>query len=192
MTNLSTRLPWDFDPELDSGKSYEAFVIYRNLGRIRSLDSVAQTLGKQRSLIYRWSVGGKWASRALEYDLELEKAERDINEHQRLIEHKSKLERYRQQIESLGWTQLELAARCVQVCNEALEKYGVEKRDLKPIEVRAIASAGASAAEIGTKLLSDGLGLVQIIDSLDELLELDQGDTKGSDSGVIDVTPDDV
>lgn len=49
-------------------KRYEAFSIYRDLGRKRSLQQVANQLGKSLALMGRWSTQDDWVLRAQSYD----------------------------------------------------------------------------------------------------------------------------
>jgi hypothetical protein len=53
----STRFPWERQFN-ESGKAFEAFVAYRDIGKTRSLVKVARELGKSAELMGRWS--GKW------------------------------------------------------------------------------------------------------------------------------------
>jgi len=59
--------PWERQPD-ESGKAWEAFRIYRDLGPGRSLSEVASILGKSRQSIGGWAARHNWAWRAQEYD----------------------------------------------------------------------------------------------------------------------------
>lgn len=65
---------WDRIPE-ESDKSWEAFVVYRDLGPgTRTHEKVAQELGKSRNLIERWSQRWDWPRRAQLWDVEVDQA----------------------------------------------------------------------------------------------------------------------
>ena len=182
--------PWDKNLELDTRRSYEAFQVYLELGDRRTLDKVAEIVDKTPSLIYRWSQKGKWVSRAEQYDTRLQQIAQDFIEDtrqeivedikQEIIEiatqpntistHRQKLEQYRQSLEDLGWRNLQLSADCLDLVSDCLKKYKAENKALKPLDVRALAAAGASASEIGERLLTQGLGVMQLLDSVDEIL----------------------
>ena len=52
----------------ESRKAYAAFLAYRDLGPDRSLSRVAEALGKQLSLMKRWSAKHEWVWRAEAWD----------------------------------------------------------------------------------------------------------------------------
>lgn len=52
----------------ESDKAFEAFVLYRDIGASRSLDTVAQKLAKSLPLIKRWSAQYGWVERVSAYD----------------------------------------------------------------------------------------------------------------------------
>ena len=58
----------------ESGKAYEAFSVYRDMGAARSVSAVARQLRKSRALIDRWKRQWDWEERARAYDRELERA----------------------------------------------------------------------------------------------------------------------
>ena len=60
--------PWARRPS-ETGKAFAAWVQYRDLGAHgRSLDKAARLVGKDRSLLARWSVLHQWQERANAYD----------------------------------------------------------------------------------------------------------------------------
>lgn len=58
----------------ESGKAYEAFLAYRDMGAARTLSGAARRLGKSRALIDRWRRQWNWEERARAYDKELDRA----------------------------------------------------------------------------------------------------------------------
>jgi hypothetical protein len=58
--------------ETDTAKSYEAFVLYRDLGKERSSYKVAEMLAKSDALIRRWSAEHHWVDRAKIWDKEID------------------------------------------------------------------------------------------------------------------------
>ena len=77
MSKGNTPKPWE-RRESESTKAYEAFCIYRDMGRERSLAKVAEKLGKSETLISRWSYTHGWVDRAAKWDDEQERLEREI------------------------------------------------------------------------------------------------------------------
>ncbi|AFY45462.1 hypothetical protein [Nostoc sp. PCC 7107] len=164
---LNNSIPWEYQKGIDTPKSWEAFCVYRDMGVNRTLMGVSRVLKKRIELISRWSKKGNWGDRVLGYDLENEKIKREVNERERLVQHRNKIIQYREAIEDLGWIQLDVASKCLDICNRALKKYQSEDKELKPIDVKALSSAGVSVAEIGSRLLAESLGINKLLDSLE-------------------------
>ena len=77
MAKANTPEPWE-RREKETTKAYEAFCIYRDMGRERSLSKVAERLQKSDTLMGRWSRENKWVERAAKWDDEQERIEREI------------------------------------------------------------------------------------------------------------------
>jgi hypothetical protein len=65
--NNVSRQPWDRIPG-ESTQAYAAFAFYRDLGSERSLAKVGQEVGKNLTLIERWSASWNWVGRVYEFD----------------------------------------------------------------------------------------------------------------------------
>lgn len=76
MSKGNTPLPWE-RRENESTKAYEAFCIYRDMGRERSLSKVAEKLQKSFTLMGRWSREYGWVDRAAKWDDEQDRIERE-------------------------------------------------------------------------------------------------------------------
>jgi hypothetical protein len=68
-------MEWDRQPR-EGARAYEAFALYREMGYTRSVSKVAQRLGKQVSLIRRWSSAYDWVSRVKAWDAHQEQETR--------------------------------------------------------------------------------------------------------------------
>lgn len=68
--------PWERQPD-ESDAAFDAFAKYRDMGRDRSLRKVAQQVGKDFSLMGRWSKRWSWNRRAYEYELFLDRKARE-------------------------------------------------------------------------------------------------------------------
>lgn len=51
----------------------EAFELYYSLGESRTLDKVAELLGRNKRTLYEWSTRFNWQERVLQYDIEISK-----------------------------------------------------------------------------------------------------------------------
>src|SRR6266699_531511 len=61
----------------ESGKAFAALQEYFSLGLQRSVAELARKLGKNQSLLHRWSRIHEWPGRAREYDEYRQKVEED-------------------------------------------------------------------------------------------------------------------
>lgn len=61
--------PWEMQ-ETDTPKSWEAFQVYRDLGKTRSLKKVAEQLQKSETIIGRWSGKHNWQERIAAWEVE--------------------------------------------------------------------------------------------------------------------------
>lgn len=68
--------PWERQNK-ESGQAYEAFALYRDMGRGRTVSAVVKKLKKSRSLLDRWKVRWDWESRVAAYDKDLEQQAKD-------------------------------------------------------------------------------------------------------------------
>lgn len=65
-------LPWERQKN-EGPKPYEAFTIYRDLGKERTLPKVAEKLGKSLGLVTRWSGAHNWVERVTAWDDEADR-----------------------------------------------------------------------------------------------------------------------
>ncbi|MBQ9168882.1 MAG: hypothetical protein IJX67_10830 [Oscillospiraceae bacterium] len=78
MANANTAPdPWERRQD-ESTKAYEAFCIYRDMGRERSLSKVSAKLQKSETLMGRWSRTFDWVKRAASWDDEQDRIAREI------------------------------------------------------------------------------------------------------------------
>lgn len=126
--------PWERQ-ENESGKAYEAFACYRDMGADRSLRAVSKKLEKSFSLISRWSSDYDWQNRVMAYDNELEQ--------QALAEKKKTAAETRKR-------QLQIAMQLEKRALEALKN--IEPEDLSPKDVKEFLRL---ATDIEHRVLTD-------------------------------------
>lgn len=61
--------PWEYQ-KTDTAKSWEAFQVYRDMGKKRTLAKVADELGKSTTIIQRWSSKHNWKERIEAWEVE--------------------------------------------------------------------------------------------------------------------------
>jgi hypothetical protein len=168
--------PWDYLPELDTSKSYEAFKEYRDMGLSRSLDKVRQLLSKAAGYVgqlERWSRTHFWPARVQAFDQYIDQQQQAALVKKEVTSHTQKLQQYRAKIETMGWTAISAAQDGYEVVQELIqglkELSPEKKRELKTPDIRNIAMASTTCAEKGLQLLHDALAVGQLLDQLQTL-----------------------
>lgn len=90
---MANMYPWE-RLESEGTKPYEAFAIYRDMGRERSLSKVAEQLQKSDTLIGRWSRTHDWVKRAAAWDDEQDRIAREIAQKEQAEEIKKMRKRH--------------------------------------------------------------------------------------------------
>jgi hypothetical protein len=93
MASGENNLPWE-RLEKEGTKPYEAFAIYRDMGRERSLYKVSDQLQKSVTLLGRWSRTYDWVKRAAAWDDEQDRIARDIAQKEQAEEIKKMRKRH--------------------------------------------------------------------------------------------------
>lgn len=98
----------------DTDKSFEAFTLYRGMGANRSLEKVAEKLGKSGGLIERWSSEQRWKERVAAYDTWLDTINlEDTKNRQELIKNnaysdylllRKAIDKYKTTLEDINFT----------------------------------------------------------------------------------------
>lgn len=105
----NTPQPWE-RRERETTKAYEAFCIYRDMGRERSLSKVAEKLQKSETLMGRWSRENGWVERAAKWDDEQDRIERETAQREQV----KAIKEMRKRHADLGNAMLIKAARALQ------------------------------------------------------------------------------
>lgn len=82
LTIPTPALPWQ-QQQGESGKAYEAFSTYRDLGPGRSITTLERTLHKSRALLGGWSSRYNWVNRCRAFDLHNQQQEETIAREER-------------------------------------------------------------------------------------------------------------
>jgi len=106
----------------ESSVNYEAFAIYRDMGRERSLNKVSEKLAKSDTLIKRWSAKFDWVKRAAAWDDEQDRISREIAQREQEKEIKNMRKRHS-----------ELAKKMLDTAEAALEAFDID--EIKPADV---------------------------------------------------------
>ena len=121
----NTERPWERQ-DGESGKAYEAFSVYRDMGAGRTVSGAARQLRKSRTLIDRWKRQWNWAERVRAYDRELERAA-----HEEAVK----------AVREMSRRHIGIAVRMQSVAVEALGR--IDKKKMRPKDVVALIHEGA-------------------------------------------------
>ena len=165
---------WEFLTGIDTTKSYQAFVVYRDLGVRRTFDKLAIAIDKfNESFIKQikyWSAKSSWVARASAYDGYLEKMAREQLESLEISSHIDKLQRYRKESEILGWDNLAIAQKCLNIAKKILENYENNPdllENMKSQDLRNIVAAGNACGEQSLRNLNEALDVARLLESLE-------------------------
>lgn len=168
---------WEFLTGIDTTKSYQAFVVYRDLGVRRTFDKLAIAIDKfNESFIKQikyWSAKSSWVARASAYDGYLEKMAREQLEKIEISSHIDKLQRYRRESEILGWDNLAIAQKCLNIAKKVLENYENNPdllENMKSQDLRNIVAAGNSCGEQSLRNLNEALDVARLLETLDNTI----------------------
>ncbi|MDK2409968.1 hypothetical protein QHH11_15915 [Aphanizomenon sp. PH219] len=168
---------WEFLKGIDTTKSYQAFVVYRDLGVRRTFDKLAIAIDKfNESFIKQikyWSAKSSWVARASAYDGYLEKMAREQVEKIEISSHVSKLQRYRKESEILGWDNLAIAQKCLSIAKKVLDNYENNPgllENMKSQDLRNIVAAGNSCGEQSLRNLNEALDVARLLETLDNTI----------------------
>ena len=132
----------------ESAKAFEAFTIYRDMGKDRTISATARQLGKNRTLIDRWKERWNWKERVRAYDNDLDQAA-----HEEALKNVREMQR----------RQIGIAIKIQQKAMEALNKINPAKMKDKDI---------LAYLQMATKLERDTR--IQIVKELEARSESDE------------------
>lgn len=86
MRDVSTLQPWDIQPG-ESAKAYEAFAVYKAMGKDRSLEKVSRTVPRRLPTVKDWSARFNWVERARAFDVDAARlaAPKALTDHARVL-----------------------------------------------------------------------------------------------------------
>jgi len=168
---------WEFLFGIDTAKSYQAFVVYRDLGVKRTFDKLAIAVDKfNESFIKQikyWSAKSSWVARASAYDGYLEKMAREQLEKLEISSHIDKLQRYRKESEILGWSNLDVSQKCLDIAKKILENYENNPdllENMRSQDLRNIVAAGNACGEQSLRNLNEALDVARLLETLDNTI----------------------
>ena len=189
---------WDYLIGIDTEKSYRAFSMYRDLGYGRTFEKVARAFSQKVDSyiqqINAWSIKSFWRDRIREYDNYIEKIKRKESESLEISSHIDKLQRYRDKSEILGWSNLDISQKCLNVAKKVLENYENNPElleNMKSQDLRNIVAAGNACGEQSLKNLNEALDVARLLETLDNTITI-QGESVTEDDATGTITLTDI
>lgn len=168
---------WDYLIGIDTEKSYRAFSMYRDLGYGRTFEKVARAISNKVDSyiqqINNWSAKSFWRDRIREYDIYIEKIKRKESEALEISSHIDKLQRYRKESEILGWDNLAVASKCLNIAKKVLENYENNPdllENMRSQDLRNIVAAGNACGEQSLRNLNEALDVARLLETLDNTI----------------------
>ena len=168
---------WDYLIGIDTEKSYRAFSMYRDLGYGRTFEKVARAFSQKVDSyiqqINAWSIKSFWRDRIREYDNYIEKIKRKESESLEISSHIDKLQRYRDKSEILGWSNLDISQKCLNVAKKVLENYENNPElleNMRSQDLRNIVAAGNACGEQSLRNLNEALDVARLLETLDNTI----------------------
>ena len=174
---------WDYLPGIDTSKSYEAFMCYRDMGIRRTFEKVAiafkKSIKSYSQQMNEWSTKSFWQERLREYDRYIELEKRKRVEALEISSHIEKLQRYRVESEILGWDNLAVASKCLSIAKKVLDNYENNPdllENMRSQDLRNIVAAGNACGEQSLRNLNEALDVARLLETLDDTITI-QGES---------------
>lgn len=175
---------YDRQPK-ESIRAYEAFCVYRDMGKARSLDNayciyrgIAEGSKRAKSFFRAWSVEFRWVDRCKDYEDDQEKIRREELQSKNSAEYNAKIEKYRKQTETMGMNTIQVAINVmvtfsiianklhekIEAGEQALTREEVSQLNILPGAIQRL----VSAAESGARLAGDAYYLNDMLSRVED------------------------
>jgi len=120
-----------------------------------------------------WSTKSFWQERLREYDRYIELEKRKHAEALEISSHIDKLQRYRERSEILGWSNLDVSQKCLDIAKKVLENYENNPdllENMRSQDLRNIVAAGNACGEQSLRNLNEALDVARLLETLDNTI----------------------
>jgi hypothetical protein len=152
----------------ETQKEFQMFQFYLETGSGRSTLYIANVFNLSDSRINEIAKRNYWIERSAEYDRDMLAEKIRSEQNARAIEHKRKLEQYRETQEFLGRSLTNDAAKLAMLASRTLDDYINSERQIDMRDIPSILNSAAKIAEVGKSLQSGALGVEQLLVALEE------------------------
>lgn len=155
----------------ETEKEYLIFKSWLESGTGRSKTYISKVYNLPESTIYKIATKNNWDLRASDYDRHQLQIMAAAENTRRAVEHRRKLEEYRQQQEFIGRSLSSDAAKLAAIVGNTLDRFMSSDREIDIRDLPAVLNAANKAAEVGRNLQSSSLGVDQLLTALEEVDE---------------------
>lgn len=152
----------------ETQKEFQMFEFYLESGSGRSTLYIATVFNLTDSRINEIAKKNHWMQRSADYDRDMLAEKIRSEQNARAIEHKRKLEQYRETQEFLGRSLTNDAAKLAMLASRTLDDYINSDRQIDMRDIPSILNSAAKIAEVGKSLQSGALGVEQLLVALEE------------------------
>lgn len=152
----------------ETQKEFQMFEFYLQTGAGRSTLYIANVFNLSDSRINEIAKRNYWIERSADYDRDMLAEKIRCEQNARAIEHKRKLEQYRETQEFLGRSLTNDAAKLAMLASRTLDDYINSERQVDMRDIPSILNSAAKIAEVGKSLQSGALGVEQLLVALEE------------------------
>lgn len=152
----------------ETQKEFQMFEFYLECGSGRSTQYIANVFNYTDSRINEIAKKNHWTQRSADYDRDMLAEKIRAEQNSRAIEHKRKLEQYRETQEFLGRSLTNDAAKLAMLASRTLDDYINSERQIDMRDIPSILNSAAKIAEVGKSLQSGALGVEQLLVALEE------------------------
>lgn len=152
----------------ESQKEFQMFQFFLECGSGRSTLYLSNVFNLSDNKVTEVANKNHWKQRAADYDRDMLAEKIRCEQNTRAIEHKRKLEQYRETQEFLGRSLTNDAAKLAMLASRTLDDYINSERQIDMRDIPSILNSAAKIAEVGKSLQSGALGVEQLLVALEE------------------------
>ena len=152
----------------ETQKEFQMFEFYLETGSGRSTLYLANVFNLADNRINEIAKKNHWMQRSADYDRDMLAEKIRSEQSARAVEHKRKLEQYRETQEFLGRSLTNDAAKLAMLASRTLDEYINSDRKVDMRDIPSILNSAAKIAEVGKSLQSGALGVEQLLVALEE------------------------
>ena len=154
----------------ESGKAYEAFLTYCELGRQRSVKKTAEVMGVNELALKDFCKKYNWVERAASFDADKVKARFADVRKEREEQHRAAIRKFREETERRAHDMGELADLMMEITIEKIQDMRAQGELPSEQQLSNLAKTVGSLSEMTMNLKATALGIDELVDAVDSEL----------------------